>query len=59
MDNSSGRKGIGLMGVVQVILIILKLFKLVDWSWGQVFIPLWIDIAMFLILAVISAFSEW
>ena len=58
MDNSSGRKGIGLMGVVQVILIILKLFRLIDWSWGLVLIPLWIDIAALLILAVISAFLE-
>lgn len=58
MDNSSGRKGIGLMGVVQVILIILKLFKLIDWSWGQVLIPLWIDIAMILILVIVNAFLE-
>ena len=33
-----------LMLIIQVVLIMLKCFKLIDWGWGLVFLPLWIDL---------------
>lgn len=50
-NNSSG--GIGVFGIVQIIFIILKLTGLIAWSWGVVLIPLWIDLALVLLLMMI------
>jgi hypothetical protein len=50
MDNKNSSRGIGVMTVVQIVFIILKLLKLIDWSWWIVLIPLWIDLALLAIL---------
>ena len=50
MDNKNSSRGIGVMTVVQIVFIILKLLKLIDWSWWVVLIPLWIDLALLAIL---------
>lgn len=34
--------GIKIGPSLQTILIILKIFKVIDWSWGIVLIPLWL-----------------
>lgn len=49
-NNSSG---LGLLGVVQVIFIILKLFNLINWTWVQVFIPTFIGIGLTIIVLII------
>ena len=49
MSNNSSR-GMSFAGVIQIIFIVLKLTGLVNWSWGVVLIPLWIDL---ILLAVI------
>lgn len=36
-------EGMGLGGVLLVVFIILKLCKVIDWSWGWVLSPLWIS----------------
>lgn len=33
--------GLGIVGVAQVVFIILKLCKLIDWEWWIVLAPLW------------------
>ena len=50
--------GIGLTGLLTIIFIILKLCKVIVWSWLWVLSPLWISfiigmIVLFLIIAVI------
>lgn len=52
-ENNGGRGGIGFMGCLQLIFIVLKLCKVIDWSWWAVLIPLWIDLALILILVLI------
>ena len=47
-SNSSG--GVSMIGVIQIVFIILKLVKVIDWSWWIVFIPFWIDLALAVIL---------
>lgn len=32
-DSGSGRTGIGFMGALQLIFIVLKLCKVIEWSW--------------------------
>lgn len=49
-NNSSG---LGLIGVVQIVFIILKLFNLINWTWVQVFIPTFIGIGLTIIVLII------
>ena len=39
-----------MIGVIQIVFILLKLVKVIDWSWWTVFIPCWIDLALAVIL---------
>ena len=34
-DSGGGRKGIGFMGALQLIFIVLKLCKVIEWSWWR------------------------
>lgn len=53
-NNSGGTNGgIGFLGVLQIVFIVLKLCKVIDWAWGLVLIPLWIYLFMLLVLFVI------
>ena len=48
----------GILEVVQIVFIILKLCKVINWSWKVVLIPLWISIgitALYLVLSIIGA----
>jgi len=56
MDRDSG--GIGLLGTVQIVLIILKMTGLISWSWLLVLIPIWIWGGIIL-LALIFVYSEY
>ena len=49
MENNNTR-GIGLLGILQTIFIILKLTNLINWNWWIVLIPLWIDLALCVLL---------
>lgn len=49
-NNSSG---LGLIGVVQIVFIILKLFNLINWTWVQVFIPTFIGIGLTIVALII------
>ena len=50
-DKSSGSKsgGIGFFGLLQLILITLKLCKILEWSWGVVLIPTWLGLFVTLV----------
>lgn len=47
--NSKKSQGVGCLGVIQIVLIILKLFKLIDISWWIVFIPSYISFGIIII----------
>lgn len=44
--------GLGVLDVVQIILIVLKLARVIDWSWWVVLIPLWFGLGIFGIIAI-------
>lgn len=48
MNNKSS--GLSVSGVVQIVLIVLKLVGVIDWSWGVVLTPLWIDITLLVVI---------
>lgn len=49
---SSG--GIGFFGALQIALIVLKLCDVIHWSWGLVFLPVYISIAIAFIVFVLA-----
>jgi len=52
-NSSGGGGGMGLLGVLQVVFIVLKLCKVITWSWWLVLIPLWIELALLVVVFVI------
>ena len=49
--NTSG--GIGFTGMLAIVFIVLKLCKVIAWSWLWVLSPIWIPISIFLAIIVI------
>jgi hypothetical protein len=52
MKNASS--GIGITGLLQVAFIVLKLCKVINWSWWLVFMPTFVDLGAFVIILLIS-----
>ena len=57
-NNNSSKSGvsIGFVRLLQLAFIILKLCKVIKWSWWLVLIPLWIEI---ILVVGIIAFIVW
>ena len=51
-SNSSTSGGIGFTGLLTIVFIVLKLCNAIDWSWWWVIAPIWIPIAIAVILLV-------
>lgn len=47
------RIGSSTLGTIQIMLIILKLASVIDWSWCVVLVPLWIELGIFVLVALI------
>lgn len=50
MSSNQSTGGIGLLGILFVVFVVLKLCKVIGWSWWWVTSPLWIPIALALVL---------
>ena len=61
MSSSQERNtGVSTLGVLQIVFIVLKLCRLIDWPWVWVLAPLWGSIALsVLILAVMFGVVIW
>ena len=55
-NNSTTSGGIGFCGLLTIVFIVLKILKVINWSWIWVISPLWISTAL-LVLFVI--FLKW
>ena len=53
MKNSNG--GIGFVGLLTIVFIVLKLLKVINWSWLWVLSPLWIATLLIIILIIIHS----
>lgn len=56
MDNNNrvaSGGGIGFAGALTIVFIVLKLCKVINWSWVWVLSPLWISAALGILLLVI------
>ena len=43
-QQSGGRRGLGVLGVLQIVFVVLKITNLITWSWWLVLLPIWISI---------------
>lgn len=53
MEKSSSGGGIGLSALLQVAFIVLKLLKVINWSWWWVLAPTWISVAIGIVAGVL------
>ena len=52
--NNSKKGGIGFVGLLTILFIALKLLGKISWSWVWVLSPLWIPVAVSIILIIIA-----
>ena len=57
-DIESGSGGISLAGALTLIFVVLKLLKLINWSWVWVLSPIWISLGFALTLAILIAIGD-
>ena len=58
ISTSSSSGGMGILSWLQVIFIVLKVLKLIDWPWLKVFIPTWIGLGLLVIVLIIIVIIE-
>lgn len=51
MENKSNNSnsGIGFVGALQIVFIVLKLCRVIDWPWIWVLTPTWVTLALIII----------
>lgn len=58
MSDNNSSNGIGFCGLLTIVFIVLKLTKVINWSWLWVLSPLWIDFVLAVIMIVIYYILE-
>lgn len=53
-ESSSAGGGISFAGLLAIVFIVLKLVGVIDWSWLWVLSPLWIGLAIALLIFVVG-----
>lgn len=51
--SNSGSGGIGFFGLLTIVFIVLKLTKVIDWSWWWVTAPAWGSVVLILVVAIV------
>lgn len=58
MQNSNSQNGVGFTGLLTIVFVVLKLCKVITWSWWWVVSPLWISaLLVILVLFIVLIFS--
>ncbi|MDL2224659.1 hypothetical protein LJC20_00400 [Eubacteriales bacterium OttesenSCG-928-M02] len=50
MDNKNAGGGIGFCGLLAIVFVVLKLTRVISWSWWWVLSPIWIPTAIALVI---------
>lgn len=58
MNSNSKGGGLGICSVLTIVFVVLKLTKVITWSWWWVLFPLWINLILYVVLAAILFFLE-
>ena len=54
-DTNARSGGIGFCGTLTIVFIVLRLTNVIDWEWWWVLAPLWVPLAIVLLVVVIAA----
>ena len=57
-DKKVNSGGIGFFGLLAIVFIVLKLTKVIAWSWFWVLAPVWISVILWLGLLVLAVWLE-
>jgi len=49
-NSSSAKGGVGFTGLLTIVFIVLKLCKVINWSWIWVLSPLWISFLLMMVV---------
>ena len=52
-NNNTSYTGLSFLDVLLVVFIALKIAKVINWSWWLVFLPLWIQIGLVIIIMIV------
>ena len=55
-NKKSSESGVGFGGLLTLVFIVLKLCKVIDWSWWWVLSPIWIGIVLVILIFIICLF---
>ena len=58
MKENNTNTGIGFAGALQIVFIVLKLTKYIDWSWVWVLAPTWIEFILVVIAIIVLVIAE-
>ena len=58
MSKNNKSSGMGLLDVILIVQVILKLFGLINWSWGLVLWPIWVIIILLVILGIVAVIVD-
>lgn len=58
MKENRGSSGLTFTSVLQIAFIVLKLCKVINWSWLWVLSPMWISLVIFIGLAVLMVLIQ-
>lgn len=53
MNGNKNNTGIGFWGLLTIVFIVLKLTKVINWSWLWVLAPTWIPVSIIIIIGII------
>lgn len=53
------KNGVGFCGLLTIAFIVLKLCRVIAWSWVWVLAPLWISWALWLVLVIIAVVIQY
>ncbi|MEI3061365.1 MAG: hypothetical protein V8T29_12160 [Oscillospiraceae bacterium] len=54
MNNKNSNGGIGLVGLLTIVFTVLKLTRVITWSWWWVLSPMWISILLLIVVLIIG-----
>lgn len=58
MTENTGAKGLGFTDILTIVFIILKLCKVIDWSWWWVLAPTWISLSIVILIIIVAYIVE-
>lgn len=53
-NNNASNTGIGFSGLLTIVFITLKLLNVINWSWWWVLSPIWISVALAVVILLIG-----